>query len=418
MTAIQVVGIGLDGVSGLSAASLARLQQADRIVGSARHREACCLFQGEFWPLKDLPSLLENLRSWLEQPSPNSVVILASGDPLFFGLGRLLLESLPPEKLSFYPHLSSVQLAFSRLKLPWQDAIVISIHGRDPDRLISALRRNSPLIAVLTDPHHCPSAIAQAIIDLALPCSYTLWVCENLGGADEKIHQLTPETTLGKLFAPLTVVVLQRQPTSPAPPSLPRFGLPDAAFLAFADRPGLITKREVRVQVLGELQLHPSQTVWDIGSGTGSVAIEIARLLPDGQIYAVEKTAAGAELIRQNIQRFAVGNIQVIAGSALDVIQQLPSPDRIFIGGSGGELLEILEICDRKLQDHGQITLALTTLEHQQQVITWRRQRASQWGIRLLQVNFARSVTIADLTRWSPLNPLVLISLWRHNRDQ
>lgn len=409
-TPVQVVGIGLDGLEGLSAAVLKRLQQADVIVGSPRQLD-CAYLEAELWPLGKGQTAIARIQARLKQPDPGSIVVLASGDPLFFGLGRLLLEALPAEALSFYPHPSSVQLAFSRLKLPWQDAKLVSIHGRDPERLMRVLRQNPPLVAVLTDPHHSPGAIAQILLDLDLPQSYTLWVCEALGSPAEAIHQLTPAEARDRRFDSLSVVVLQRQNQAPLP-ELPQFGLPDSAFLSFEDRPGLITKREVRVQILGELALQPGQTVWDIGAGTGSVSIEIARLMPTAQVYAIEKTQAGIGLIEKNIQRFNVPNVQAVAGQAAEAIAQLPAPDRVFIGGSGGELQAILDICSQKLLPDGQITLALATLEHQQQVMDWRRRQAT-WQIRLLQVQLARSVGIADLTRWSPLNPVVIVSLWR-----
>lgn len=409
---IQVVGIGLDGLEGLSAAVLKRLQQADVIVGSPRQLEMCAHLEAELWPLGKGQTAIARLQERLSQPNPGSMVVLASGDPLFFGLGRLLLKALPAEALSFCPHPSSVQLAFSRLKLPWQDAKIVSIHGRDPERLIRLLRQNPPLVAVLTDPHQSPGAIAQMLIDLDLPRSYTLWVCEALGSKAEAIHQLKPLEARDRRFDSLSVVVLQRQDKAPLLESLPQFGLPDAAFLSFEDRPGLITKREVRVQILGELALQPGQTVWDIGAGTGSVSIEIARLFPTAQVYAIEKTQAGIGLIDQNIQRFDTQNVQTVAGRAAEAIAHLPRPHRVFVGGSGGELQAILDICSEKLLPEGQITLALATLEHQQQVMDWQRRHAA-WQIRLLQVQLARSVGVADLTRWSPLNPVVIVSLWQ-----
>ncbi|PSN10617.1 precorrin-6y C5,15-methyltransferase (decarboxylating) subunit CbiE, partial [filamentous cyanobacterium CCP5] len=240
MTPVQVVGIGLDGLEGLSAMALNRLRQADVIVGSDRQLEMCAAMAAEFWPLGNGQRAIARIQERLSQSDPGSMVVLASGDPLFFGLGRLLLEALPADQISFHPHLSSVQLAFSRLKLPWQEAKLVSIHGRDPDQLLRVLRQNPPLVAVLTDPHHSPGAIAQILIDLDLPQPYTLWVCEALGSEAEKVHRLSPAEARDRRFDPLSVVVLQRQKEDVLPAHVPLLGLPDSAFLSFSDRPGLI----------------------------------------------------------------------------------------------------------------------------------------------------------------------------------
>ena len=138
MTPIQVVGVGLDAAS-LSPQNQARLLAADVLVGGPRQLAAFRHLQAEFWELQPLPAIIERLQQRLQSPNPGKIVVLASGDPLFFGIGRLLLAALPTEALSFFPHPSSVQLAFSRLKLPWQEAQVISLHGRSPDLLAATL---------------------------------------------------------------------------------------------------------------------------------------------------------------------------------------------------------------------------------------------------------------------------------------
>ena len=413
MTPIQVVGVGLDAAS-LSPQNQARLLAADVLVGGPRQLAAFRHLQAEFWELQPLPAIIERLQQRLQSPNPGNIVVLASGDPLFFGIGRLLLAALPTEALSFFPHPSSVQLAFSRLNLPWQEAQIISLHGRSPDLLAATLRQGADLVALLSDPHHSPQAIAQAVLDLDLPQSYPAWVCVNLGGPTETIHHLELKDIAARAFEPLNVVVLKRREPPSLTDSLPCIGLPDNLFHSFRDRPGLITKREVRVQILGELNLQPGQVVWDIGAGTGSVSIETARLIPDAHVYAIEKTAAGFSLIQQNCSRFQVSNVKAIRGSAPAVLATLPDPDRIFIGGSSGQLDAILTACAQRLRPDGRIVLALTTLEHPQQVLQWipNQPPARNWNLRQLQVQIARSVAIASLTRWAPLNPVTLMTLW------
>ncbi|MGB6013908.1 MAG: precorrin-6y C5,15-methyltransferase (decarboxylating) subunit CbiE, partial [Nodosilinea sp.] len=280
MTPIQVVGVGLDGRAGLAASRLALIEQAAVLVGSPRQLSYFAEGNAERWPLNDLKTTLDRLRQWLESGKPGIAVVLASGDPLFFGLGRLLLAHLPSESLTFHPHPSAVQLAFSRLKLPWQEATLISAHGRSTEELTAALRRGDQLIAVLTDSTHTPAALGQLVLDLELPCAYRLWVGENLGGEGEQVREFSAETITSATFASLNVVVLQRQENSFDLDELPLVGLPDRAFATFSDRPGLITKRDIRLQILADLDPRPEQIIWDIGAGTGSVSVEVNRLCP------------------------------------------------------------------------------------------------------------------------------------------
>jgi precorrin-6Y C5,15-methyltransferase (decarboxylating) len=425
MTSVHVVGIGLDGASGLADSVRQIVEQATLLVGSDRHLRYFPDHPAEKIVLGNLQQAIAEVQRRLAHRSDLQVVILASGDPLFFGLGRLLLAELPPEQLTFHPHLSAVQLAFNRIKVPWQDAQIISAHGRSLDELTQALQQGADKIAVLTDAIHTPAAIARLIVALDLPSYYQFWVCENLGSPEERIQsgslsQAEDLLLLEEPIAPLNVVVLLRLAGTGKQPldlkTLPLLGLPDQTFLSFSDRPGLMTKREVRLLVLGELALQPQQTIWDVGAGTGSVSIEIARLFPSTQVYAIEKTAMGTALIEQNMQRFQVENVISIHGSAPEMLYRLPHPDRIFIGGSGGDLSTILGLCGMRLIAGGIIVLALATLEHLHTALAWveeRSQRELGWSYHLLQVQLSRSVPVGPLTRFAPLNPVTLLTIKR-----
>jgi len=346
------------------------------------------------------------------------IVILTSGDPLFFGLGRLLLEKLPSENLIFHPHVSSIQLAFNKIKVPWQDAGIISLHGRDRVKELStALKKGTEKIALLTDRIYHPSAIAKLYLSLDIPVDYSFFICENLGSNTEKItyFKVAGVTELAELvadsFAALNVVILIRESVgkdSEYYQKLPLIGIPDAAFCSFRDRPSLITKKEVRTVILGQLALQPNQLVWDIGAGTGSVSIEISRLCPSSQIFAVEKTAIGVSLIAKNCENFQVNNISVISGKATENIPQLPAPDRVFIGGSGGDLSNILTICQQKILPQGIIVIALATLENCHEALTWIKE--NNWQYNLLQLQISRSTSVGQFTRLSPLNPVTIIT--------
>lgn len=421
ITPVQVVGIGLDGAAGLPQAVQQIIAQATLLVGSDRHLSYFPNHPAEKLALTNFRIAIDQIRNLLyraegcsESANPLQIVILASGDPLFFGLGRLLLAELSADQLTFHPHLSAVQLAFNRIKLPWQDARLISAHGRLLDEVAQALQQGTEKIAVLTDGHNTPAEIARLVLNLDLREHYQLWVCENLGGDAEQIQCFTADALATETFAPLNVVALLRLADTVRQPLdlnlLPQLGIADRQFLSFSDRPGLMTKREIRVLALGELALQPQQIIWDIGAGTGSVAIEIARLCPTSKIYAIEQTAVGISLIQQNCQRFQVDNVIPIAGTAPLALPELPAPDRIFVGGSGGNLIPILETCVQQLHPQGVIVLALATLEHLSSALQWLDAQ-TQWQHQLLQIQLARSVPIANLTRFAPLNPVTLLTL-------
>jgi len=411
---IEVVGIGLKGATGLTTEVQEIIQQATILAGSDRHLSYFPNLVAKKIVFRNFIEEINSLKHFWQRGE--KIVILTSGDPLFFGLGRLLLENIPTEYLRFHPHLSSIQLAFSRLKIAWQDVKIISLHGRGMEELSPALSQGLPQIALLTDPVNNPVAIARFYLSLSLPITYDFWVCEDLEGEQENITHFADIEALARLnnedFSPLNVVILIRQEIVKSLKKLPLFGLPDRAFFSFSDRPNLITKREIRIAILGELDLQENQVIWDIGAGTGSVSIEIARLCPQSSIYAIEKTAMGITLIEKNSQHFGVKNVIPIQGKAPDILATLPQPNRIFIGGSGGKLLDILSICATKLRADGKIALALATLENLQECLSFLQ--GKNWQYQLLQIQINRSVSVGKFTRWSPLNPVTLVTAKPH----
>ncbi len=403
---ITVIGMGLEGVTGLSQDVLALLQDASVIAGPRSRLAWLGHLSARLVPL-DPP-----IETWIpilqNELTHGSLVLLATGDPLFFGIGRLLLQSFPATQLIFYPHVSSVQLAFSRIKRPWQQAQIISVHGRSMDHLEQALKQGASLIGVLTDAIHTPAAIAQLIQDLQLPSHYRLWICSRLGAADEKVQCLQPSEAVQTQFELPNVVILERVVTDLPPAQYPLVGIPDNQFVTFPDQPGLITKQEIRALTLMLLQLPPQGgVIWDIGAGTGSISIEIARLLPTAQVYAIEKNAVGIQLIQQNCSRFQVPHVQVVSGAAPAALTPLPDPDRIVVGGGGSQILEIIDAVSQRLTPQGIVVGNFATLEPC--LATQARLKQQGWSVKLLQANLARSSTLVNSTRLIPLNPVMLV---------
>ncbi|MEO1592495.1 MAG: precorrin-6y C5,15-methyltransferase (decarboxylating) subunit CbiE [Cyanobacteria bacterium J06632_22] len=416
---IHIVGMGLEGPESLTRSAREAIDQAEILVGVDRQLARFPTHLAQRWPLGNLQALLRQLQDQLAQPNCPKITILTSGDPLFFGLGRLLLTAIPAEQLTFHPNVSAVQLAFSRLCIPWQQACVVSIHGRSAEPLRTALHQGQATIAVIGDPQVSPAAIAAMVADS--PWGYRVCCCENLGSPQENV-QCYEEENLPATVAPLHLWVLQRHPSQPdATPT--RLGLADDQFARFEDRPGLMTKRPVRVLTLAELDLRPDQVVWDIGAGTGSVSIEIARLSPCSRVYAIEKSAAGIQLIQTNIQRFATPQVTPVAGAAPDALTSLPNPHRIFVGGHGGQLTTLLDHLAVRLLPEGRIVVATTTLESQTQLMNWLHQRGQdrevsatvRWSQSHLEVNLSQSTQVGRYQRMSPLNPVLLTVLMRMN---
>ena len=199
---------------------------------------------------------------------------------------------------------------------------------------------------------------------------------------------------------------------------LPLLGVPDAAFIGCGDRPGLTVEREVRVLVLAELALQPEQVVWDVGAGNGAVSIEVARLFPQSEVYAIEQTVSGTSAIELNCGRFGLQNVFSIHGTAPEILHRLRPPHRIFVGGSGGGLTKILGVSALRLLPGGSIVLVLDALEDIATVLSWigdRVRREPHWSYRILQVQLSRSLLAGDLTRFDPLRPISIMTIDRLN---
>jgi precorrin-6Y C5,15-methyltransferase (decarboxylating) len=430
---VHVVGIGLDGAAGLSESARQVVEMAALLVGSDRHLSYFPQQPCDRWVLEDVTAAILEIRRWLalntnlepnaetfSPPSPQVIVILVAGDPLFYGWGKLLIAQLPAAKLTFHPHVSSMQLAFNRLQIPWQDAHFVGSQGLYFEELTAKLKLGVEKIAALVDEFHTPAALANLVKALDLPTRYEFWVCENLGSTDERVGCRTLSALLEESFAPLSVVVMLRvsgrATVSLDLEKLPLLGVPDGAFIGCGDRPGLTVEREVRVLVLAQLALQPAQVVWDVGAGNGAVSIEVARLFPQSQVYAIEQTVSGISAIEFNCARFGLQNLLSIHGTAPEILHRLRSPHRIFIGCSGGGLTKILGVCALRLLPGGSIVLVLDVLEDVATVLSWmgdRVRREPHWSYRILQVQLSRSLLAGNLTRFDPLRPVSIITIDR-----
>ena len=401
---IVVIGIGQDGPAGLSPEAREHVARAAVLAGGRRHLSFFPEFHGQRIEINgDIPRVVEELkRSYTRAKT----VVLASGDPLFFGVGAALVAALPGEALTFHPHVSSVQLAFARIKQSWQDATVVSLHGRPLESLLPALGDAAAKIAVLTDADNHPARIATFLVEQGYGEAYELWVCEDLGGAAERVTRWTTATIHEQVFSPLNVVVLLRG-SNAARPALPLIGIPDEAILHGGMRRGMITKCEVRLASLAALELHRGDVLWDVGAGSGSVSLEAARLAGDLTVLAIEKSPPACAQIEENIRRFAVANVRAVAGEAPDVFQQLPDPQAVFIGGSGGRLAEIVVSAVSRLPSGGRLVMNCITIENFSAGWALFDRFALQPQVTSLQIS--RSKPLAGLHALEPDSPIFIL---------
>lgn len=408
---IKVIGIGLEGIESLTNSVLKIVNQAEVLIGGDRHLKYFSNHAAIKLRINNLEIIIRDIREY--QKKGENIVILATGDPLFFGIGRILLSNFLSEELEFYPHHSCIQLGFNRLKIPWQDAQFISLHGRNIDSLIEGFKKGNEKIGILTDNNNNPLIIWQVYHQLKTGIKYQFWLCENLGSHEEKITLIEKEEEINlESISPLNIVILIKKNNDKQEfldlDKLPIMGLCDNLFKTFPDQPGLMTKKEVRLMILGALALQEKQIVWDIGAGTGSVSIEIARLVNSSEIYAIEKTAIGVSLIEENCKRFQVNNVNIIHSLAEKVIKDLPNPHRIFIGGSGGNLQLLLHIIKNKINSEGKIVIALATIENLNEALQWFKE--NYWHYEILNLQISKSLNIGKNTRFNPLNPVNIIT--------
>lgn len=414
---LDVVGTDASGVAGLSPFWRQRLLEVDWVAAPRRFQadlEAWCA--GASSPPRLLPTdrpeqLLPRLEEALQAGGQG--VLLASGDPLWFGIGRLLLAALPSHCLAFHPAPTCLQLAFARLGRPWQEAQWLSLHGRDPEPLAEALKRRPAALAILTDPGQGGAeTVRLGLVASGLMASYSLWVCERLGHPQERVRQWPAAHPLPEDLDPLHLVVLLAQPPEdPDPESLPLFGLEDGLWLQISDHPGLMTKREVRIQLLADLDLPPAGVLWDVGAGVGSVGLEALRLRPRLRLWAVERRPGAAALIHGNARRLGVRPEAVVEGEAPAALEDWPAPDRVLIGGAGRERREVLRAVLSRLKPGGRIVVPLATLEAMAELRGVLA--ATDLEVGVSQVQAWRGVPLADGTRLAPLNPVFVLKAWR-----
>ena len=394
---IYLVGAGITGWEGFGQKALDVIAKSEVLIGHQRHLDIFPEFSGEKMVLEDLSIMLEYLRT-----TQKRCVVLGSGDPNFFGVARFLMRNLPKERIEIFPNLTSVQYAFARIKEPWDDAVFVSVHGRGLgraiDRIIAAEK-----VAILTDKVNTPAAIARELIARGAE-GYDAWLCEEMGMSGEKFTRTDVKGLLELPASELNILILIKT-WEPQLAHYPLIGIEDDEF---ATSKKLITKQEVRAVTLAKLQLQDDLTMWDIGAGSGSVSIEASNLLPNGRIFALERNSQCVSFLKENLKKFVARNVKLVEAFAPEGLEDLPDPDRVFIGGSGGMLEEIIDGVDRRLKVDGRIVVNAVTLDTLTKTVELLEGHG--YTVEVTCVNIAKTKPLSEYKLLEAQNPVYIIA--------
>ncbi len=423
MNKINVIGIGfrpLDKRAGHA------LTASEVVLANSRLLEVFKNY-AEYAQVKDRIIVHESVYETIDYIRDNyrekRLSLLAAGDPMFFGIGRLIAERFGSDAMEVFPDISSIQAAFSRIGQPSNNALLMSLHGGpDPSKrrrseyelgdlpMLVARHLN---IAILTDRVNNPSEIAKAVLAGRPPRALKIFVCERLGYDDERISSGTPLEISGQSFEHPNVVIItgdsrvlpqqDKQERGESPDPGINFGLKE---MEIRHSKGLITKDEIRAVTIHKLRLLQRGVFWDIGAGSGSVSIEAARLFPGLRVFAIERNKEQSKYINENKKIFGADNVELIQGEAPEALKALPVPDRVFIGGSATRLDEIVNSVAR-LMTIGIIVINATTIETLSEAI--RCLDKNNLRVDVTEVSVSRSKLLDKKRHLSALNPVFII---------
>ncbi|MDF3289143.1 precorrin-6y C5,15-methyltransferase (decarboxylating) subunit CbiE [Streptomyces silvisoli] len=391
---VTVVGIGADGWNGLSTGAREALLGAEVVIGAARQLGLLppeCGGERVAWPSPLRPAV----PGLLDRYAGRRVCVLASGDPMFFGIGRTLTEVAGAGRLRILPHPSSVSYACARLGWPLEETEVVSLVGRPVAALAAALHARRRLL-VLSAGAATPAEVAALLRDRGYGPS-RMRVLESLGGERERQLTGVAATWSHPAGDPLNVVAVECAPAEGTPrlPNTP--GLPDESF----EHDGQLTKRHVRAMTLAALAPTPGELLWDIGAGSGSIGIEWMRTHRGCRAIAVERDPVRAERVARNAERLGVPGLRVVTGRAPDALAELPTPDAVFIGG-GATAPGLLDSCWEALPSGGRLVANTVTLESEALLADHYR----RYGGELVRIGVSHAVPVGGFTGWRQAMPV------------
>jgi len=355
----------------------------------------------------------KELFNWLRSQKTD-VILISRGDPLWFGIGRILLENFSKDELSFYPSNTCIQLAFSKLKIPWQDTVNVSIHGRDSIRLVEALKTRPSSLAIVTDSNNKSlEIIKENLSELNLIDFYDFWLCEEIGFDKENIRKLNLKESLPSDISSLNIVILTKTKQHYSNDNLPLFGINDHIFKTFDDRPNLLTKREVRIQILADLELPKNGVIWDIGAGCGSIGLEAIKLRPNLDLFCIDKRFGSKALILENSERLGVKPKFICEEDINNILNTknlspFEKPNRLVIGGCDKKTkLQIINSLDQWMSIGDIIVIPIIDIQTIRELKEELEDKNFKTNLNLIQTY--KSLTIAEGMRLEPNNPVFIL---------
>jgi len=353
------------------------------------------------------------LVNWLRSQK-NDVILISRGDPLWFGIGRILLENFSKDELIFYPSNTCIQLAFSKLKISWQDTVNVSIHGRDSTKLVEALKARHSSLSIITDSNKKSlEIIKENLSELNLIDFYDFWLCEEIGFDKENIRKLNLKESLPSDISNLNIVVLTKTKKNYSNDNLPLFGISDHIFKTFDDRPNLLTKREVRVQILAALELPRNGVIWDIGAGCGSIGLEALKLRPNLDLFCFDKRIGSKELILENSKRLDVNPKFIFEEDIKNTLNKrnlssFEKPNRLIIGGCDKKTkLQIINKLAQDMDIGDIIVIPIINIQTIKELKEELEDKNFKTNLNLIQTY--KSLSIAEGMRLEPNNPIFLL---------
>jgi precorrin-6B C5,15-methyltransferase / cobalt-precorrin-6B C5,C15-methyltransferase len=386
---LSIVGIGEDGLDGVSPRARMLIDGAEVLVGGDRH---LAMIPEDGRARLTWPTPLTDLMPLIAEKRGAPVCVLATGDPMFFGIGVTLARHFDAGEMDVVPSLSAFSLAASRLGWPLADVEQLTLHGRPPSLMVPFVSPGARLM-ILSDGADTPAEIARILIERGYGDS-RIYVLEHMGGPQERGVEGTASAWQHADIAPFNTVGVECV-AGPDAVILPRVpGLPEDAFIS----DGNITKREVRAATLAALAPLPGQHLWDVGAGCGAVAIEWMRTHPSCRATAVESRADRIGLIARNAIALGVPQLGMIEGEATSVLSGLDAPDAVFIGG-GASTPGLLDLCWDALTARGRLVANAVTLEGEGALAAFREHNGGD----LTRISVSRAEPVGPFTGWKPL---------------
>jgi precorrin-6B C5,15-methyltransferase / cobalt-precorrin-6B C5,C15-methyltransferase len=390
---LSIVGIGEDGAGGLKPAARGLIEAAEIVFGGRRHLTlAAPLIRGAARPW---PSPFDGAAEEVLLHRGRQVCVLASGDPFHYGVGAVLARHIDPREMIVVPAPSVFSLAAARLGWSLPQTALLSLHGRTLDLIRPHLQPAARILALTSD-GDAPAAVARLLAASGFGAS-RLIVLENLGGPQESIRAGTAAAFDIGAVGPLNTLAIEVEAAPDARVIARMAGLPDHLF----EHDGQITKREIRAMTLSSLAPQRGELLWDIGAGSGSVAIEWLLADPAARAVAVEQRADRAARIRRNAAALGVPGLEIVEGSAPASLADLPPPDAVFVGGGASES-GVLDIAARALRSGGRLVVNAVTLETESLLIA----RHTALGGELIRITISRAAPVGEKTGWRPAMPV------------